>query len=730
LTLPLLGLLIAMAPTGAPPLFQPTIREGLVHPEPDPAVLRQRRIAIDLNVLRDPQNTKITLNLFGAEVPVIRDKRETPRANTLIWYGRVDGQPGSMVLLSNVADAVAGDITTRDRDGRFRFYQIRYLGNGVHVLSEVDPSRLPPEAPPNSSAMSPTPPNLGACGDSASIIDVLVVYTGRARIAAGSTSPGITNSGIEAEIYEAVASTNLAYANSQISQQLRLVHMEEVSYSETDKTPTQILTDLQNSAGGLNQVLTLRNTYAADIVALIVSSLANACGKSTVMDDVVESFESQAYAVVRRNCSVTKLTFGHELGHIMGAEHEWGIDPTPSVTPSEIYSHGYIQRVPTPSVSPWHTIMAIDKNCLEDPPVNCGPRLPYFSNPSVSYPPGSGDPTGFDSDLTPSDNHRRLNETALTVANFRCASTFVNNVWMKDADDDTGKEPDPQTAAEDMWKSPAIWVRNAQDSSGAHRHDHENPRAGVPNWVYVEMQNGGGQVFGELETYFANASTSLLWPAGWTLISKTLVQFTPSSTRIVEVPWTPPESGHFCLLARWSSPADPMTVPETENIEANVRGNNNLVWKNVNVIDLTGAQSAKATFVVRPPADGSAFSIVVRGMESRDGAPAAAPFRLAIELDEALVTAWRRGGARAQNLRFDGKRFSPGEPGEALLSNLHLERGATARVTVTFERSNAAPHGDIVVDMVERHEDAGPTTRPIGGVSYVVRTLRGDASVP
>ena len=409
-------------------LFLPTERPGLVTPEPDRAVLRSRRIRIDLLTLQDStKNQKILLPLFqGQSVVLVRERQETPRPKTLLWYGAVDGQPGSSAILSSVADALAGDIVTRDGRGRFRFYQIRFLGDGVHVLNEIDQRLLPPE---DDGMLRDT----GSGGtvaltcDSASTIDVLVAYTGRARVAAGNTDPGPFNSGIEAEINEAVASANEAYAKSGIDPRLNLVHMEEVSYSETGKSAKKILEAVTNGTDGLDAIHHLRDQYGADVVAFIVGSLS-ACGRSNVMmSDPSAAFESQAFAVIRRNCSVTRLSFAHELGHVMGARHEWGVDGPDPATPSILYNHGFIRRSPTASDSPWRTIMAVDEKCLTTPPNGCSARIPRFSNPLVSYPEGSTDSTGVEGGEQPADNRTRLNDTSKTVANFRCSLPTVNH---------------------------------------------------------------------------------------------------------------------------------------------------------------------------------------------------------------------------------------------------------------------------------------------------------------
>jgi len=702
------------------PLIKPTERGRSIKIERDRTVIRQRRVVVDLARLRGKDNNRFRLPLFGAAaVVIVRDRQETPRPNTLIWYGRVEGQAGSSVILSNVGEALAGDLMTNDRNDRFGIYQIRYLGNRVHVLNQIDPSRFPREDPSNQKPPSPPPSNADPCGaDPASIIDVLAVYTGAARAAASPADPSDA-SGIEAEIYAAVAATNQAYENSGVAHRIRLVHLQEVSYFESNTAPTD-LARLEDPATTLGAaVLALRNTYSADVVAMIVRSL-DFCGWSTTMEVVEHAFESKAYAVVRRSCSVTNLSFAHELGHIMGGRHEREADPEED-KPFP-FNHGFLVKSPTVASFPWRTVMAVDLGCQTDPPVNCTRRVPHFSSPAVRYPVSPpGDVTGSATE----DNRMALNETASTVANFRCASPGVNNVWMQDSPNDTGAEPDPLTASEAMWKSPALWVRNTQDAAGMHAHDHENPIAGKTNWVYAELLNGGGKISGNLELYWAGASTALVWPAGWTLISSTPVVFTSPSTRIVETTWTPAQAGHFCLLARWSSVADPMTHAETAELESNVRNNNNLVWRNLNVIDLSANQSADADFEVRPP-DGqetptSIALHVNRPFEVAD----LGRVRIALVLDETLFAAWRRGGTRAKGFRQDGSELVL-EGNDAVLENIALGHGAIGRLKVRFQRTDGPARPEFIVDVVQL--TAAGAARPVGGVSYMIRTKR--APVP
>ena len=112
-------------------------------------------------------------------------------------------------------------------------YHIRFMGKGVHEVQEIDQSLFPQEAEP----IVPIPlqePNDSSSlqkqdtqADDGSTIDVMVVYSATTRAAAGGTAA------MQALIDLAVLETNQSYQNSGIAQRLRLVHSEEVAYTET-----------------------------------------------------------------------------------------------------------------------------------------------------------------------------------------------------------------------------------------------------------------------------------------------------------------------------------------------------------------------------------------------------------------------------------------------------------------------------------------------------------------
>lgn len=70
-----------------------------------------------------------------------------------------------------------------------------------------------------------------------------------------------------------------------------------------------------NGDGYMDEVHTLRNTYGADLVQLVVET-GGYCGLGWFMSPVSTSFESYAFSVVLRDgCMTGNYSSGHEFGH-------------------------------------------------------------------------------------------------------------------------------------------------------------------------------------------------------------------------------------------------------------------------------------------------------------------------------------------------------------------------------------------------------------------------------
>jgi hypothetical protein len=343
------------------------------------------------------------LNLFDDTVlQVVRDRVEKVKGSW-VWIGHIEGEPDSEVVLARHGKAIHGTIR-RGEAGNHQAYEIAYAGGEVHVVRQIDPKQVAPHIDPipvseadlqkavsgSQSTLASEPTATGQA--SGTVIDVMVVYTPKARANAGGVD------GINAKIANAIARTNQAYLNSQIDMQLNLVYTAEVNYTETGNMSDALYALQGTSDGKMDEVHSWRNQYGADLVALI-SADSNYCGIGFVMQSVSTSFAPYAFAVShddsRYNC-LGNTTLAHEFGHNQGNMHDPDNSSYPGAYP---YSYGY--RV----CSVFRDVMSY--NCSGEK------QILYFSNPNVYY---NGYATGV---ADYQDTARSMNNTKQTVASFR-----------------------------------------------------------------------------------------------------------------------------------------------------------------------------------------------------------------------------------------------------------------------------------------------------------------------
>ncbi len=344
---------------------------------------------------------RLILNLTGnEEYEAVFERRKLLQPGRVLCIGRVEGRPGSYVTLALSGEAVAGSVFIPGRG----MFQIQYAGNGTQRIVETDGNHLPscgrkPRALSIADSFVTESLMIQAASAPAAptntIIDLLVVYTAAARNGAGGTN------GMNALIDAAVAEANLAFENSEVNAELRLVHRVEANYSETGNINEDLdrLEDPDEDSP-LSIVHQLRGEHRADLVCMITETTGGPFGLANQMRESDVEFGVKAFSIVQRQHAISYQALAHELGHNMGCQHDRETSPGGGIYD---YSHAY--RFEVDGVL-YHTVMAYQP----------GLPIPYFSNPDVLF---LGVPTGIAEPSTNSANNAKtLKRTVSTVARF------------------------------------------------------------------------------------------------------------------------------------------------------------------------------------------------------------------------------------------------------------------------------------------------------------------------
>jgi len=236
--------------------------------------------------------------------------------------------------------------------------------------------------------------------------------------------------------------------------------------------------------------------------------------------------------------------------------------------------------------------------------------------------------------------------------NPRLASSAPRvDVWVADPAPDQGVEPNKVSG--NIWISPDVWLRNQNDGSL----QHQNVKQGQDNFVSVRVKNRGGLTANntKVEVYYIKASLGRAWPKDWTLVGTTVINtLAPAGQTIVTIPWTQdkvPGPGHYCFYVRLLNDADPMTFTEINNAELNTRNNNNIAWRNFDIVGLTTKVTDK-------------FAVTVQNSKTT-------PAKIALVIDEPekmldnkgakavvdlgpLFDRWQAAGGKGENIKVIG----------------------------------------------------------------------------
>ena len=269
-----------------------------------------------------------TLNLFDdVQYTLVVDRPEFKKGDRMTLLGHLQDVAGSYFVLAYQKGMVSGVVIDPQKGS----FQIHYAGKGLHhiyadrtsggaicnvrrssnglppvgigVPQQGQPAWIPMNYP-TGCPYAGTPP----------ILDILVVYTASAMAAEGGTPQAMENT-----IDAAVAYTNMCYFNSGVTAQMRVVHTEEVDYTESGDENVD-LSRLQTPGDGyMDNVQTLRDTYGADLVNLITGT-SESGGLAYFAASAGNFYPESAYSMEASNYILPG--FAHETGHNLGCDHD------------------------------------------------------------------------------------------------------------------------------------------------------------------------------------------------------------------------------------------------------------------------------------------------------------------------------------------------------------------------------------------------------------------------
>lgn len=380
-------------------------------------------------------NSELMLSLDAATTVTARRTSVERTPEGYVWHGTIVGTDDPVTLLWWPSGRLSGQITYRGR----RFV-VKNLGDETHGVIEMSPRKLPPEhapmgktlldnmrmredplvtkgdasmlrkpksgglelrqeplrnlqdaAPKSQKAVGPEvalvvpPAPSGKVSRAQITIDLLVAYTPKAA----SHYTDMKRDLIEVAVEEA----NQSFRNSGIDDvRLRLVHAYQTSYVEEGSHFEHVFRFADKGDGYMEEVHALRGQHQADISALIVDD-AHGCGLSAA----VAPSADRAFTVVHHECAALSYSLAHEIGHLIGARHDVGLDDSQHPF---AFGHGFVHA------KDWRTMMSYEESCD-----GC-PRLPIWSSPLLKV-------RGIAAGDATADNARTISEGAARVAAFR-----------------------------------------------------------------------------------------------------------------------------------------------------------------------------------------------------------------------------------------------------------------------------------------------------------------------
>ncbi len=423
------------ASDGTVELFSPAAATGIQTMRAGRAEAGRKAVRFNRAIADLPPSAKARFSLpRGVSYELVYDSRQDHPSGNVTWSGYLkDYGDDYRAVITFGSEGVSGRILTPDGE-----FLVESDADGEWLI-DTQAAGLKPMEPGDDDAVIPLPeevrkhlPTHGggdyfpvdskqdnqavvmAATTTPTTINVMLLYT-----------PGLASrlgSGLSARLDQLVALSNQAYRDSGVYINLRLVHKQQVNYSDTT-TNSAALTALTNGSDpALAGVASLRTTKGADLVSLIrpfnYSTSGGSCGVGWIggyNGQPMSGYANYGYSIVSDGKDVNgsgyyclDLTFAHELGHNMGSMH----DRANSGGGKGAYSYSYGYGVS----GTFGTVMSY-----------INPQIGKFSNPAITCAGGIACGVG-ETASNSANNALSLNNTRAAVASFRSTQVHILTV--------------------------------------------------------------------------------------------------------------------------------------------------------------------------------------------------------------------------------------------------------------------------------------------------------------
>ena len=306
-------------PVFSPPGARLTAEPTAALPRPgDVRYLKWRVARVELAAFdRARSGETMRFNLFeDADLEVVIDEVVLHGRQGRSLLGHVDGVQPSNVVLERLGDVLVGMVALPGRS-----WAIRYAGNGLHTLHEVNPAAFAVADEPLPVApvpAAPVPPVAKATAKQT--ITYLGLYTADALKAQGGKKA------MKAAIRLTVTWLAAALKAQKVKHKIKFRGAKKIKGADNGDLNDALQGVTTAGDGSFDKAQALRNKKAADFVGLYIKGDGTGfgtCGLGWQVSNFSPFNERWAYHTVREDCNVAGggKTGAHETLHNMGGCH-------------------------------------------------------------------------------------------------------------------------------------------------------------------------------------------------------------------------------------------------------------------------------------------------------------------------------------------------------------------------------------------------------------------------